>query len=97
MNTNVNQAEHAESEQTTPYQKRTLFASTVGYALDGLDMMILGVCFSLIAVTFNLTKADLGTLTSGTLLGAVLGGIFFGILADKYGRVRVFSWTGSRW
>lgn len=77
----------------TPYQKRTLIASTIGYALDGLDMMILGVCFSLIAVTFHLNSTDLGTLTSTTLLGAVLGGIIFGILADKYGRVNVFSWT----
>lgn len=88
----VTQAEN-ESIETTPYQKRTLFASTVGYALDGMDMMILGVCFSLIGATFNLTNTDLGTLTSVTLLGAVLGGIIFGVLADKYGRVRVFSWT----
>lgn len=95
MSTETELTKHAESESehTTPYQKKTLFASTVGYALDGMDMMILGVCFSLIAVTFNLTKADLGTLTSVTLLGAVLGGILFGVLADKYGRVRVFSWT----
>lgn len=88
----VKQAE-SENQKITPYQKKTLFASTVGYALDGLDMMILGVCFSLIAATYNLTKADLGTLTSFTLLGAVIGGILFGILADKFGRVRVFSWT----
>ncbi|SCB89106.1 MFS transporter [Gilliamella intestini] len=95
MKTEANAALQAESESkcTTPYQKRTLFASTVGYALDGMDMMILGVCFSLISGSFNLTKTDLGTLTSVTLLGAVLGGILFGILADKYGRVRVFSWT----
>ncbi|OCG44506.1 MFS transporter [Gilliamella sp. Choc5-1] len=95
MKTEANTAQQtkSESEQTTPYQKKTLFASTVGYALDGMDMMILGVCFSLISTSFNLTKADLGTLTSVTLLGAVLGGILFGVLADKYGRVRVFSWT----
>ncbi|OCG12870.1 MFS transporter [Gilliamella apicola] len=93
MKTESNSAKQVESEQTTPYQKKTLFASTVGYALDGMDMMILGVCFSLISVSFNLSKTDLGTLTSVTLLGAVLGGILFGVLADKYGRVRVFSWT----
>ena len=93
MKTESNSVKQVESEQTTPYQKKTLFASTVGYALDGMDMMILGVCFSLISVSFNLSKTDLGTLTSITLLGAVLGGILFGVLADKYGRVRVFSWT----
>ncbi len=93
MKTESNSVKQVESEQTTPYQKKTLFASTVGYALDGMDMMILGVCFSLISVSFNLSKTELGTLTSVTLLGAVLGGILFGVLADKYGRVRVFSWT----
>ena len=93
MKTESNSVKQVESEKATPYQKKTLFASTVGYALDGMDMMILGVCFSLISVSFNLSKTDLGTLTSVTLLGAVLGGILFGVLADKYGRVRVFSWT----
>ena len=93
MKTESNSVKQVESEKATPYQKKTLFASTVGYALDGMDMMILGVCFSLISVSFNLSKTELGTLTSVTLLGAVLGGILFGVLADKYGRVRVFSWT----
>ncbi|MBI0028780.1 MFS transporter [Gilliamella sp. B14448G11] len=93
MKTESNSVKQVESEKATSYQKKTLFASTVGYALDGMDMMILGVCFSLISVSFNLSKTDLGTLTSVTLLGAVLGGILFGVLADKYGRVRVFSWT----
>ena len=95
MKTAIDTSKQAESEtgSITTYQKRTLFASTVGYALDGLDMMILGVCFTLIQSTFNLTNTDLGTLTSVTLLGAVLGGILFGTLADKYGRVKVFSWT----
>ncbi len=95
MKTEVDSAKQAgnQCEPITSYQKKTLFASTVGYALDGMDMMLLGVCFSLIAVTFNLTTVELGTLTSVTLLGAVLGGIVFGVLADKYGRVKVFSWT----
>ncbi|WP_392560173.1 MFS transporter [Orbus mooreae] len=81
------------SDKATPYQKKTLFASTVGYALDGMDIMLLGFCLSMIMTSFNLTGTEAGVLNTITLLGAVLGGIIFGILADKYGRVRVFSWT----
>src|SRR5262249_981667 len=33
------------------------------------------------------------TLVTATLAGAVLGGIFFGTISDRLGRVRVLSWT----
>lgn len=83
----------SESSRVTPYQKKTLFASTVGYALDGMDIMLLGFCLPMIMAYFSLSGTEAGTLNAITLLGAVLGGIIFGIMADKYGRVRVFSWT----
>lgn len=75
------------------YQYKTLWASSVGYALDGLDMMILAFSMPLVIHYFNLSLPEAGMLSTITLVGAVLGGIFFGIAADKYGRVRVFSWT----
>lgn len=83
----------SESSRVTPYQKKTLFASTVGYALDGMDIMLLGFCLPMIMAYFSLSGTEAGTLNAITLLGAVLGGIIFGIMADKYGRVRVFSLT----
>ena len=82
-----------QKHQATPYQKKTLFASTVGYALDGMDMMLLGFCLPMLMKYFDLTKTEAATLNSITLLGAVIGGIIFGIMADKFGRVKVFSWT----
>lgn len=82
-----------QSDRATPYQKRTLFASTVGYALDGMDIMLLGFCLPMIMLYFNLSGTEAGVLNAITLLGAVIGGIIFGVLADKYGRVKVFSWT----
>ncbi|MBN6206197.1 MFS transporter [Ralstonia pickettii] len=77
----------------TSYQWKTLWASTVGYAMDGLDMMILAYTLPLIMAFYGLNQVEGGSLSTITLLGSVLGGILFGILADKYGRVRVFTWT----
>ena len=77
----------------TPYQYKTLWASTIGFALDGLDMMLLAFCLPLIIVYFDLSPIEAGTLSTVTLIGAVIGGILFGIAADKYGRVKIFSWT----
>ena len=82
-----------ERFQPTPYQKKTLFASTTGYALDGLDMMLLAFCMPLILPFFGIDQGKGGMLFTITLIGSVIGGILFGILADRYGRIRVFSWT----
>ncbi|WP_042354181.1 MFS transporter [Bacillus rubiinfantis] len=96
METNIrNNGGHVEVEsgKITGYQWKTLWASTVGYAMDGLDMMILAFTMPLIIAYFGVNAAEAGSVSTITLLGSVLGGIIFGILADKYGRVRVFTWT----
>lgn len=91
---NTNRADPTSSvPKISSYQYKTLWASTIGYALDGLDMMILAFCLPLLISYFNLSFTEAGMLSTVTLIGAVLGGIIFGIAADKYGRVRVFSWT----
>ncbi|WP_258171317.1 MFS transporter [Paenibacillus sp. R14(2021)] len=80
-------------EKISNYQWKTLWASAVGYAMDGLDLLIISFVLPLIIVGFNLTPAEAGSIATTTLIGAVIGGIVFGILADIYGRVRVFAWT----
>ena len=80
--TNVNQ-----------YGWKALVGSAVGYAMDGFDLLILGFMLSAISVDLNLTPAQSGSLVTWTLIGAVVGGIVFGALSDRYGRVRVLTWT----
>jgi len=75
------------------YARRALLAAVLGYAMDGFDLLILGFMLPAIALDFHLSPAQGGALVSWTLVGAVLGGIGFGILSDRYGRVRVLSWT----
>lgn len=67
--------------------------SVLGFAMDGFDLLILGFMLPAISADLGLTPVEAGALVSWTLVGAVLGGIGFGLLADRLGRVRVLSWT----
>jgi MFS family permease len=73
--------------------RKALFASAIGYAMDGFDLLILGFMLRAISAELHLTPPQAGSLVTWTLIGAVVGGIVFGILADYYGRVRVLTWT----
>ena len=67
--------------------------SAVGYAMDGFDLLILGFMLSAISKDLNLTPGQAGSLVTWTLIGAVFGGIVFGMLSDRFGRIRVLTWT----
>jgi len=73
--------------------KKALAASTIGYAMDGYDFLILGFILAAIGAELGLSLPQRGWLATWTLAGAVVGGIGFGILSDYYGRVRVLTWT----
>ncbi len=75
------------------YARKALAASAAGYALDGFDFLILGFMMSAIAKDLGLGATAGASLATFTLIGAVLGGFVFGILADRYGRVRILSLT----
>ena len=75
------------------YSGLAVFSAAVGHALDGLDLMILSFALSGIMATFAVDNTTAGMLTSITLAGAFIGGLVFGSLADKFGRIKVLTYS----
>lgn len=80
-------------DAVTPAARRALIGSAVGYAMDGFDLLIMGFMLGVIRAELGLSAAQAASLVTATLIAAVIGGIVFGILSDKAGRVRVLTWT----
>src|ERR1700733_5282818 len=72
---------------------KALIGSALGYAMDGFDLLILGFMLKMISADLSLTPAQGASLVTATLIGAVVGRIFFGMLSDKIGRARVLTYT----
>jgi benzoate transport len=73
--------------------RKALWGSALGYAMDGFDLLILGFMLRVIAIDLHLTPPEAASLVTATLVGAVIGGLVFGILSDRLGRIRVLTWT----
>lgn len=82
-----------DRDHVSSYSLKALAGSAVGYAMDGFDLLILGFMLSAISADLKLTPGQAGSLVTWTLIGAVAGGLIFGALADRFGRIRVLTWT----
>ncbi|MBM7543418.1 MFS transporter [Periweissella beninensis] len=74
-------------------QKWTLASTSAGFALENMDVMFLSFALSSIIQQFHISGTTAGLISSITNLGMLAGGILFGLLADRLGRVKIFSYT----
>lgn len=74
---------------------RVVIALGITWLLDGLEVTFKGAVSGVLQLpsTLNFSPAQIGLLGSAYLTGAVLGALFFGRLADRYGRKRLFFAT----
>lgn len=89
----IEELEFEETGVTRKERWKIMWASIIGYAMDGLDVLILSFVMAAIVSEFGLTLGEGGMIATYTLIGTVLGGYIFGIFADWWGRVHTFSLT----
>ncbi|HEN0498088.1 TPA: MFS transporter [Streptococcus agalactiae] len=72
---------------------RALIAAIVASGTDDLNIMFLAFSMSTIITDLHLSAAQAGWIGTITNLGMLVGGLIFGLLADRYNKFKVFKWT----
>jgi MFS family permease len=72
----------------TPDGRRALVAAGLGWMLDAFDVMLWALLVTDLMAHFALSPPAAGLLGSIALLASAVGGIGFGVIADRYGRTR---------
>ncbi|HYN10164.1 MAG TPA: MFS transporter [Vicinamibacterales bacterium] len=74
--------------EATPTARRALIAASLGWMLDAFDVMLYALVLTSLRSDLAIDAKTAGGLQSLTLLASAAGGVMFGILADRQGRVR---------
>ncbi|EJL94312.1 arabinose efflux permease family protein [Herbaspirillum sp. CF444] len=80
-------------KQTSSDERKTLLAAFAGYGVDAFDYMIYTFLIPTLIMIWGMSKAEAGYIATGALVTSAIGGWLAGILADKYGRVRILQLT----
>jgi MFS family permease len=72
----------------TSAERNSLIAGGLGWMLDAMDLMLYSLVLTYLIRAFSMNKSTAGFLLSLTLIASALGGLLFGMLADRIGRTR---------
>ncbi len=74
-------------------QKRVIASTATGFSFENMDFNFMSFALTSIIASLGISTTEAGWINTITNLGMLVGGLFFGILSDKYGRVKIFSYT----
>ena len=80
-------------QELSTKERRTFWACFTGWALDAMDVQLYSLVIATLTALWSISRGDAGLLATATLLASSLGGWLVGILADRYGRVRMLQIT----
>lgn len=72
----------------TPEGRRAVIAAGLGWMLDAFDVTLFALVLPAVRKELGLSTAEGGALGSVALLAAAAGGVWFGWVADRFGRTR---------
>ena len=81
------------SRRLNAAQRGAFFGALIGWVFDYYEVFLMTVLVVPIAADLRLSAADVGLLFSIQLLFLAVGGVVFGLLADRIGRKRVLVYT----
>ncbi|MDE1879892.1 MAG: MFS transporter [Euryarchaeota archaeon] len=87
-----------DSSRTKSFHLKTIVIAGMGFYSDAYDLFVISMVLPILAFlpgTGATSKFEVSALAAAALFGAVAGQVFFGFLADKFGRKRIYSVTLS--
>ena len=80
-----------DESKTTRFHRKVLLTSGLGFFTDAYDLFIIGVALSLIKPQWHPSAVNVSLVSSTALIASALGAVFFGRLADKLGRKKIYG------
>ena len=77
----------------TKNQKWVMASTAAGFSLENMDIMFLSFALAPIIAELHIPSAAAGWIGSITNLGMLAGGAIFGLVGDRIGRVKTFTYT----
>ncbi|HEX2712279.1 MAG TPA: MFS transporter, partial [Candidatus Acidoferrales bacterium] len=74
--------------EITDAERKSLLAGGLGWMLDAMDVMLYSLVLTYLIREFSMDTRTAGFLNSLTLVASAIGGLLFGVVADRIGRTR---------
>jgi PHS family inorganic phosphate transporter-like MFS transporter len=81
-----------DEQRTTTGHWKILVTSAMGFFTDAYDLFVIGVVASIITKQWHIASYEKSLLSSLALLTSAIGAVFFGRIADRLGRKKIYGY-----